>query len=251
MRTGGTFGKVSVFLRSFLIQGSWNNRTMIGGGFVFALLPFLRRVFKGDEEGFQKALHRHSEHFNAHPYFSSLALGAACRMEEEAEDPEEIRRFKSAVRGPLGSLGDAVVWVGWRPALVLGALTLALAGAPPGVTVAFFLIGYNVGHLTLRIWGFKAGLERGKRVGDSVRAARFPKIADTLAAAGVFLLGGLVGLAFGKALDVFSWALLLLALTGGVWGIWLGSLVGQKGWRWSFWAVFATLGVVFLAGWCG
>ena len=61
----------------------------------------------------------------------------------------------------------------------------------------------------------------------------------------------LVGLAFGKALDVFSWALLLLALTGGVWGIWLGSLVGQKGWRWSFWAVFATLGVVFLAGWFG
>jgi PTS system mannose-specific IID component len=251
MRRVSWLGRGATFLGSFLIQGSWNNRTMLGGGFAFAVLPVLRRVFPGDQKGFEEALQRHSEHFNAHPYLSGLALGATCRMEEDAEDPEEIRRFKSAVRGPLGSLGDAVIWVGWRPAVVLGALTLALAGAPAGATIGFFLIAYNVGHLTLRIWGFKAGLDQGKRVGDSLRTAGFPKKAETLAAVGVFLLGGLVGLAFGKAWEVFNWALVLLAFAGGVWGIWLGSLVGQKVWRWSFWAVSSALGVIFLVGWFG
>jgi mannose/fructose/N-acetylgalactosamine-specific phosphotransferase system component IID len=224
---------------------------MIGGGFVFALLPVLRNLFKEDEAELQEALQRHSEHFNAHPYLSNLALGAVCRMEEEGEDPEEIRRFKLAVKGPLGSLGDAVIWVGWRPATVLGALVLALAGATPAITVGFFLIAYNMGHLALRAWGFNAGLNRGKQVAVSIRAAGFPTLADNLAALGVFLMGGLVGLAFARGWDVLSWALVLLVAAGGIWGIWLGSLVGQKGWRWSFWAVAGAISIIFLVGWFG
>ncbi|MFC1661214.1 PTS system mannose/fructose/sorbose family transporter subunit IID, partial [Gemmatimonadota bacterium] len=133
---------------------------MIGGGFAFAILPVLRALFGKTGEGLRSALQRHCDHFNAHPYLASLALGAVCRMEEESRDPEEVRRFKTAVRGPFGSLGDALIWVGWRPATVLAALTLALAGVPPGWTVGFFLVLYNLGHLTLRIWGFQTGLSR-------------------------------------------------------------------------------------------
>ena len=82
MNHSGSRAHLSAFLRSFLIQGSWNNRTMIGGGFAFALLPILRRVHRGDPEAFREALQRHSEHFNAHPYLANLALGAASRMAE-------------------------------------------------------------------------------------------------------------------------------------------------------------------------
>ena len=105
MNHSGKRAHFSAFLRSFLIQGSWNNRTMIGGGFAFALLPILRRIYRGDPEAFKESLQRHSEHFNAHPYLANLALGAASRMEEEGRDPEEIRRFKLAVRGALGKHG--------------------------------------------------------------------------------------------------------------------------------------------------
>lgn len=251
MKPLGGWSSVSTFLRSFLIQGSWNYRTMIGGGFAFAILPVLRRLHGGNPDVFRDALQRHSEHFNAHPYMTGLALGAAARMESEGRDPEEIRRFKLAVRGPLGSMGDALIWVGWRPATVLGALLLALAGAPPGWTVAFFLILYNLGHLALRIWGFRVGLERGSQVGDSLRRAGFSRKADRLAGAGVFLLGGLAGLALAWSWAVESWTLLLLAVAGGIWGLWLGSLVGQKGWKWTFWGVSGAIGVIFLVGWFG
>jgi mannose/fructose/N-acetylgalactosamine-specific phosphotransferase system component IID len=238
-------------MRSFLIQGSWNNRTMLGCGFAFAMLPVLLRLRKGDPASVRDMLQRHSEHFNAHPYLANLALGAACRMEEEGRDPEEIRRFKLAVRGPLGGLGDALVWVGWRPATVLAGLVLALAGASPGATVAVFLVVYNLGHLLLRIWGFKVGLERGSQVGDSLRRVAFPKQADRLAAVGVLLLGGVLALSLHWAWEAMSWPLLLLAITGCVWGLWLGGLVGQRGWRWTFWAISAAIGSIFSVGWLG
>jgi PTS system mannose-specific IID component len=222
---------------------------MVGGGFAFAILPLLRMVYRGRPEAFHEALQRHSGHFNAHPYLANLALGAVCRMEEEGRGGEEIERFKGAVRGPLGGLGDALVWVGWRPALVLGSLVLALAGAPPAVTVAFFLLLYNLGHLTLRIWGFRVGLDRGVQVGDSLRTARLSRLARKLTRVAVFFLGGLVGLTLTWAWSELDLPLLLLALTGGVWGLWLGNLVGQRGWRWTYWAVSGALGVIFIVGW--
>jgi PTS system mannose-specific IID component len=224
---------------------------MLGGGFAFAVLPVLRKYKGKESEELKEALQRHSEHFNAHPYLANLALGAACRMEEENRDPEEIRRFKLAIRGPLGSMGDALVWVGWRPATLLAALVLALAGAPPLFTVLFFLVLYNLGHLTLRSWGFRVGRERGSQIGDSLRVAALARKADQLSGIGVFLLGGATGLTLARGWAIADWPLLLLATVGGVWGLWLGSLVGQKGWRWTFLAVSGAIALIFVVGWVG
>ncbi len=249
MRITRGVSRLSAFMRSFAIQGSWNYRTMIGGGFAFAMLPVLRRVYKGNPPAFADALRRHAEHFNAHPYLADLALGAACRMEEDGRDPEDIRRFKLAVRGPLGGLGDALVWMGWRPATVLAALALALAGASPAATVVFFLVTYNLGHLLLRGWGFRVGLERGSEIGVALRHLGLPRQADRLEAAAIFLLGGVAGLALDKSVALGGWPLLVLAGAGGVWGFWLGSLVGHKGWRWTLWLVAVAIGVILFFGW--
>jgi hypothetical protein len=151
----------------------------------------------------------------------------------------------------LGSLGDALVWVGWRPATVLAALVLALAGAPPGATVIFFLVLYNLGHFLLRTWGFRIGLEWGSQVGNPLRTVALRKQADRFAAVGVFLLGGLVGSALGWGWADANWPWLVLGLAGGVWGFWLGSLVGQKVWRWTYWGISGAIALIFLVGWFG
>jgi mannose/fructose/N-acetylgalactosamine-specific phosphotransferase system component IID len=242
---------MSAFFRAFLIQGSWNNRTMIGGGFAFATLPILRHLFENRPEELHDAIQRHSEHFNAHPYLANLALGASLRMEEDGRDPEEIRRFKVAVRGPLGGLGDALIWAGWRPATVLASIILALAGAPPWAVVAVFLVLYNAGHLVIRAWGFRVGIELGSQVGDALRAVGFSRQASRLGRVSVFLLGGVVGLAIGWTRAIEDWPLTILVLSGGFWGFWLGSLVGQRGWRWAYWGVCGAIATVYLVGWIG
>ena len=235
------------FLRSFAIQGSWNRRTMLGGGFAFSLLPVLRVLFRHDPQRYAEALNRHSEHFNAHPYLADLALGAVCKMEEDKRLPEEIRRFKLAVRGPLGSVGDSLVWVGWRPATVLATLCLALMGASPGVTVLFFLSVYNLGHLILRIGGFVLGMEKGSQVGDSLRSFSFPLQADRLASLSIFLLGGVLGLVlhrgWGYGDGVFLWGGLMTL------GLYTGSLLGQRIWRWNVWTLAGLISLLFFIGW--
>ena len=220
---------------------------MIGAGFAFSILPTLRRVYEGDPEGLKEAVNRHSEHFNAHPYMANLALGAVCRMEMDGKAPEEIRRFKLAVRGPLGSLGDSLVWAGWRPVTVLASLVLALAGASPGATVLFFLLTYNLGHLLLRVGGFAVGLARGSQVGDPLRKLSLPHQADRLAAMAVFFLGSVLGLVIGRGwtfgVSVLPWG----AMVG--LGLILGSRLGQGSWRWTLWAVSGLCGAIFLIGW--
>ena len=180
--------RVRVFLRSFAIQGSWNYRTLQGSGFAYALMPVLRYVH-GDSERLQEAVVRHSTLFNAHPYLAGIALGAVARMEMDGENPALIERFKTALRGSLGTLGDRIIWAGWRPACVLLGMVVLLATSSALAGVASFLVVYNTGHLGLRWWALSIGFEGGRNVGERMRdipLTRWHRIVVTTAA---FLLG--------------------------------------------------------------
>ena len=100
-----------------------------------------------------------------------MALGAALRLEADGADPETVRRFKLAVRGPLGGLGDALVWAAWLPGVSVLALTLFWLGLPGVWAAGVFLAVYNVGHVGLRLWGFRVGLSEGRAVGRRLDAA--------------------------------------------------------------------------------
>lgn len=218
----------SAFARSFLIQGSWNYRTMLGGGFAFAMLPALRQLFP-DPAALQESLRRHLELFNAHPYLSNVALGAAVRLESEGADPETVRRFKLAVRGPLGSLGDGLIWATWLPGVSMLALTLYWVGVPGWVAVVAFLFVYNFGHVGLRLWAFRAGLADGREVGGRLARADLGGWTSRLQVVASLLLGALVGAVLvgdnGLAAAGPAWvALAAVACLSGL-------LVGHRAWR--------------------
>jgi mannose/fructose/N-acetylgalactosamine-specific phosphotransferase system component IID len=187
----------ALLLRSFAVQGSWNYRTLIGTGFAFVLLPALRAVSGGDDARLRAALARHAELFNSHPYLVTVAAGAVARLEAEGAPSELVGRFKSALRGSLGSLGDRLVWLVWRPACSLLAVCLLLAGAAWWVAAAVFLVVYNALHLWLRSWALTLGLRDGLHVSRALRESPLQRIGDRAADAGA-LLGGLGAvLAFG------------------------------------------------------
>jgi mannose PTS system EIID component len=186
---------VKVLLRSFAVQGSWNYRTLIGTGFAFALLPVFRVLHPGRPDRVDDCARRHSGLFNSHPYIAGIALGGVARLEAEGQPPELIDRFKVALRGSLGTVGDRLVWAGWRPVALLFALLLFLASAPWWVATATFLLLYNAGHVGLRIWSLRLGLHYGLRVGERLRTSSIGIAQRVLPAVGAFLLGALVPLA--------------------------------------------------------
>ena len=177
-----------VLLRSFAIQGSWNYRSLIGSGFAFAILPVLRVIYRGDPAAFRAAVRRHTELFNSHPYLSPLALGAVAVLETE-ETPEVVSRFKAAVRGSLGTLGDRLIWSGWRPVCALAALTMAALGAPWWASVGVYLVCYNIGHIGLRFYSFRLGLRHGRHVGEELKHSPLQRADDWLNVVGALLVG--------------------------------------------------------------
>jgi PTS system mannose-specific IID component len=181
--------RLAVLFRGFAVQGSWNYETLIGTGFAFSLLPVLRWLHGRDEAALRAAVARHTELFNSHPYFAPVAVGAVSRLEADGVDPSVIERFKSAMRGSLGSLGDQLVWSAWRPASMLLALALLLAGAAWWVGAAVFLTVYNALHLPLRVWGLRVGVRTGLEVGRVLRDAPLQRIAGRAADAGALLCG--------------------------------------------------------------
>jgi PTS system mannose-specific IID component len=227
----------ALLLRSFAVQGSWNYQTLIGTGFAFVLLPVLRRVYRGDEDALYAAVARHAELFNSHPYLATVAAGAVARLEDEGAPPETVRRFKTALRGSLGSIGDRLVWQAWRPACALLAITLILLGAPWWAAVAAFLLVYNALHLWLRVWGLHVGLRDGLAVGRALRDAPFQRLGERASDAGAFLAGMAGVLAVGDASrGPAEYALGAAALAA---GLWLGLRI-----RWAVWAVLVVVWAV-------
>lgn len=237
---------VASFLRCFVIQGSWNYHTMLGSGFAFAMLPGLKRIFADDPEGLEASVERHLEHFNAHPYLSGMAVGAALRLEAEGE-AELVRRFKVAIRGPLGGLGDTLVWASWLPAVSLVALALAWLGAPAWVVVLGFLALYNAGHLALRVWGFRAGLREGRGVGGVLGRARFTAVAEWVRGAAVLLLGVVAGATLAAPEGLLAAGPVWTLLAGA--SFLAGLRVGQRAWRPA--AGLVVVAVALLTAWGG
>jgi len=238
---------VWTFLRSFLVQSSWNYHTMLGTGFAFSMLPTLKRLFGADEEELNSALERHVDHFNAHPYLANIALGAALRMEADGEQPETIRRFKLAVRGPLGGLGDSLFWASWLPLVSILSIALGWAGLLPrwGV-VTLFLVLYNLGHLGVRIWGYREGLRLGRSVGHSLARLDMSGWSDRLRGWASLVLGVLAALVLtgrgGLVEAGWIWgALGTVAFTTGLW-------VGHRAWRPAAALAVVAIGLISIWG---
>ena len=141
---------------------------MQGEGFLFTLLPFLRRIEPDPEK--QKNLIRLSSGFmNAHPCLAPLALGAMLRrMAGEQElDEHEWQTWREGLCGPLGTVGDTLIWDGLKPLVfVLATIVLLLLGTAQNILLFSFvvLLLYNMPVWGLRLWELKEGWNRGREV---------------------------------------------------------------------------------------
>ena len=159
----------SIFLRLLAIQASWNYEILLGTGIGFCTEPALRLLPGGKGgEAYRAALARQSQYFNAHPYLAAIAVGALVRAELEGVPPARIERFRTALCGPLGSVGDRLVWAAWLPFCSVVGLLLFGLGVGPAWVVGGFLLLYNVGHVALRAWALNVGLARGMQVASAL-----------------------------------------------------------------------------------
>lgn len=161
-------GMLSTWMRTLIVQASWNYDRMVGIGVAYAMEPLLRDLPGGRTNGrYAAALRRVAGFFNAHPYLTGMAAGALARAEHDGVPEAQADRLRNALIGPLGSVGDQLIWAGWLPLSAAIGLIVAVAGSVPAGIVTFLVL-YNVVHLALRSWGLAMGWRAGLGVAGAL-----------------------------------------------------------------------------------
>lgn len=157
---------VKTFLRSFFIMTTINYERYCSLGFCYAMIPALRKLYP-EPEDFKAAMQRANEFFNCHPYTGNAVLGVTLALEEQKAlgkdvTAEAISSTKTALMGPLSSIGDSVFKATFMTIFAAIAASLALEGNP--VAPIIFIVP-NVALNVVSRWLFvKYGYEWGTRL---------------------------------------------------------------------------------------
>ena len=186
--------RISVWFRSFFLQGSWNYERMQNGGWAFALMPAIKKLYKTKEDR-AAALKRHLEFFNTHPYVASPVIGVTLALEEDRAnglpiDDITIQGVKIGMMGPLAGVGDPVFWFTVRP--ILGALAASLAIAGNILGPIIFFLAWNAIRMSFMWYTQEFGFKAGSRITDDVSGDLLQNVTKGASILGMFILGSLV-----------------------------------------------------------
>jgi len=184
----------AVALRSTLLMGSWNYERIESGGFCYAMIPAIKKLYHNKDDQ-RAALKRHMEFFNTHPYVAAPILGVTLALEEEKAngspvDDTAIQGVKVGMMGPLAGVGDPVFWFTIRP--MLGALgaSLAMGGSILGPVLFFAL--WNIIRWAFLWYTQEFGYQAGSKISEDLSGGLLQKVTKTASILGMFVLGSLV-----------------------------------------------------------
>lgn len=186
--------RMSVWMRSTYLQGSWNYERMQNGGWAFSMIPAIRKLYQTKEER-SAALKRHLEFFNTHPYVASPILGVTLALEEERAngapvDDVAIQGVKVGMMGPLAGIGDPVFWFTVKPIIGALAASLALGGNILGPIIYF--VAWNVIRLGFMWYTQEFGYRAGSHITEDLSGGLLQDITKGASILGMFILGSLV-----------------------------------------------------------
>ena len=183
-----------VCLRSTFWQASWNYERMQNGGYAFAMIPAIKKLYKEKADQIA-ALKRHMEFFNTHPYVASPIVGVTLALEQEkangaAVDDAAIQGVKVGMMGPLAGIGDPVFWFTLRPILGAMCASIAMDGNMLG-PIMFFLL-WNILRFGFMWYTQEFGYKVGSQITENLSGNLLTNITRGASILGMFVLGALV-----------------------------------------------------------
>lgn len=186
--------RLSVAWRSTFLQGSWNYERMQNGGWVYAMIPAIKKLYPNKEDQVA-ALQRHLEFFNTHPYVASPIFGVTLALEEDRAngspvDDVTIQGVKVGMMGPLAGVGDPVFWFTLRP--MLGALGASLAMSGNIIGPIIFFVAWNIIRMAFIWYTQEFGYKAGTKITQDLSGGILQKVTTGASILGMFVLGSLV-----------------------------------------------------------
>lgn len=190
----GKKDRFSVAWRHQFLQGSWNYERMQNGGWAYSIIPAIKKLYPEKDDQI-KALKRHLEFYNTHPYVSSPVMGVTLALEEERAngapvDDAAIQGVKVGMMGPLAGVGDPVFWFTARP--ILGALGASMALSGNIIGPILFFVVWNIMRFAFMWYTQEFGYKVGTTISQDLSGGLLGKITQGASILGMFVIGALV-----------------------------------------------------------
>lgn len=183
-------------IRTLFNMTTINYERYMALGFEYAMIPSLKKLYENDEEEYKKALKRHNEFYNCHPYTSNIVVGVMMALEEQRSLGKEISdntiiATKSALMGPLSGIGDSIFKGVFMTTFAAIGAGLAIEGNPLGPIV--FIVPNVLLNLFSRYcfvkYGYKFGVELVSKIRESNVLDKFVEMATIV---GMMVVGAMV-----------------------------------------------------------
>lgn len=174
----------------FGFQLGWNYERMQGSGYLYHILPQLRKIYGDDTPELSEMMKIHTQFFNTSNFFNTIITGIDLAVEESQgiEGKETVSGLKVGLMGPFAAIGDSIF--GSLVPTIFGALAASMAaqGNPTGI---FIWIAAQIAVMVFR-WvqlkfAYKEGVNLVTTMQDKLNA-----LTDAATIMGVFMVGALV-----------------------------------------------------------
>lgn len=186
----------SIFVRSISYNGSFNHERQLNLGWVFSIMPVLRRLYGNNKEEMSKALTRHLEFNNITPYISTSLMGITVALEEQNAQDENfevdtINAVKVGLMSPLSGIGDSIFFGTIRTIAAAIGIDLALKGSMAG-PLLYFLI-FNIPNFLSRYLLLGYGYNLGTAfIGRIEKSGIMGKVFKGSAILGLMVIGAMI-----------------------------------------------------------
>lgn len=175
---------------TFASQICWNYERMMSTGYLYAMMPFLRRKYGDDAQQMKEMMQTHIQFFNSNPWMAHFIIGIDLALEEKEgfKAKDAVAGIKTGLMGPFAGVGDTLQGVILPTVFGSIASYMALKGNPIGLLIWFAVnIGIFIARFTFTPIGYHQGL---KLVGEF--SDRLKRLTDAAILLGVTVVGALI-----------------------------------------------------------
>ena len=174
----------------FTFQLGWNYERMQASGYLYMLLPQLRKMYGDGTPELKEMMKLHTQFFNTSPFFHTIIAGFDLAMEEKdgVGSKDAVNGIKTGLMGPFAPLGDTIF--GSLVPAIMGSIaaTMAIAGQPWGI---FLWIAVAVAYDIFRWKQLEFAYKEGTNLINNMQST-LTALIEAASVLGIFMVGALI-----------------------------------------------------------
>ncbi|OFU78947.1 PTS fructose transporter subunit IID [Staphylococcus sp. HMSC10C03] len=174
----------------FAYQLGWNYERMQASGYLYTILPQLRKIYGDGTPELKEMMKTHTQFFNTSNFFNTIIMGIDIAMEEKekVKAKDSVQGLKVGLMGPFAAIGDSI-FASLIPT-IFGALAanMAINGNTIG---AFIWLAAQIAVMVFRWKQLEFAYKEGVSLVTTMQH-RLENLTNAATLLGVFMVGALV-----------------------------------------------------------